>query len=247
MPRPSSSPSKSSHGRNARRGGLAFGVGIALLSGATCWLLTAPRFAVREAVLKAPEFCKEALRPVLPVGRNIFLVGTGPIEVALGKDPRVERVRLTRLWPDRVEITVTERRPVGKVWFEERLVGVDVEGRNLGSAAADSPEAGIPLLYGAIYRGDGSIDPEKVRAAAGILASANGSGIPRVTKLDFLPGGRVNLVCQGVVLIKLGRPEDLKKKLSVAASAVGIYGVDRLAYVDVELSDRPAVRFRNDR
>lgn len=60
----------------------------------------------REQVLKTGD---------LSEGRNIFLVNLGKAKTEIEKMPQVENVEVTRTLPNRLSVTVTERRPIAWV------------------------------------------------------------------------------------------------------------------------------------
>jgi hypothetical protein len=104
--------------------------GIRLLTAAllavTAWLLqsvlTAGSFRVGEASVHGAELLTSGqVRSIAGVdGTLVFLVDPQAVEAVLLQQPEVERADVRVRWPNRVEISVQERRPVAE-WNEASL------------------------------------------------------------------------------------------------------------------------------
>ena len=113
------------------------------------WLLTTPRFAiarvdVRGASRVPPEriLAAAAIAP----GTSIFRLDTGAVVGRIVTIPEVRRAEIVRELPDRVVISVEERRPFTLV-HAGRLHWLDEEGRLLGpSSEAVAPS--VPVVSG---------------------------------------------------------------------------------------------------
>jgi cell division protein FtsQ len=124
--------------------GLVAGLGV-LLTGPvllTAWALTTSRFAVnavevRGAVRVPLERIAEAA--AVPLGINLWRLDTAAVIARVESLPEVRRAEVVRELPNRVRITVEERRPFTLV-HSGRLHWVDEEGRMIG----DEPEAVVP-------------------------------------------------------------------------------------------------------
>src|SRR5256886_10145578 len=113
------------------------------------WLLTTPRFAVvsvdvrgASRVPTAEILAAAAVEP----GTSLFRLDPGAVARRVEAIPEVRRADVVREFPNRIVISVEERRPFTLV-HSGRLHWIDEEGRVLGA----SPEAGVsqvPVVSG---------------------------------------------------------------------------------------------------
>src|SRR5213594_848395 len=108
------------------------------------WLLTTPRFAVvsvdvrgASRVPTAEILAAAAVEP----GTSLFRLDPGAVARRVEAIPEVRRADVVREFPNRIVISVEERRPFTLV-HSGRLHWIDEEGRVLGA----SPEAVIPQV-----------------------------------------------------------------------------------------------------
>src|SRR5437879_6224711 len=142
-------PRRRRPGRRARLrrlvGVLVAIVVIPVAAGAAAhWLLTTQRFAVKSVevrgVSRVPPDQILAVAAI-PQGANIFKLDTLGVTGRVEALPEVRRADVVRELPDRVVISVEERRPFTLV-HGGRLHWMDEEGRLLGA----SPEAVAPPM-----------------------------------------------------------------------------------------------------
>lgn len=106
---------------------------VALPAALVTWVLTSPRFDVRDVMVDAGT-------PRLPIplvqgaaasfaGENLVLLSLPRVEAALRRNPWVETVEIQKELPDRLRIRVTERRPVALLTQGGGLVYADEKGR----------------------------------------------------------------------------------------------------------------------
>lgn len=87
---------------------------------------------------------REAVLPM--VQRGFFAVDLDQVRGAVSQLPWVERVEVRKRWPDRLEVSLTEHRPVAR-WGEDRMLSEDgklfdaPEGAGAGLPRFDGPEA----------------------------------------------------------------------------------------------------------
>src|SRR5712691_7275920 len=108
------------------------------------WLLTTPRFAVASVDVRGasrvPTVQILAAAAVEP-GTSLFRLDPGAVARRVEAIPEVRRADVVREFPNRIVISVEERRPFTLV-HSGRLHWIDEEGRVLGA----SPEAVIPQV-----------------------------------------------------------------------------------------------------
>lgn len=107
--------------------------------------LSGPLFSVRRFEIAGNERARtEDLLRTLETwrGRNLVMLDLGPIAERLAGEPWVERVTLSKRFPDGLSIRVTERRPVALFRDGARLLWLDAKGRTIApyDARADREE-----------------------------------------------------------------------------------------------------------
>lgn len=112
-------------------------VGCPAVAGA--WLLTSPRFAVAQVEVRGARHVPQAwvtqrLEPF--VGRNLLGLDLTTASRALTRHPWVEGFEVTKQLPDRLVVTVHERRPAARLERSGRSVFADAQGRPI--VAVDS-------------------------------------------------------------------------------------------------------------
>lgn len=103
------------------------------------WLLTSPRFAVAEVEVQGARHVPETwvtqrLEPF--VGRNLLGLDLAAASRALTKHPWAEGFEVTKQLPDRLVVTVRERRPAARLERSGRSFFADAQGRPI--VAVDS-------------------------------------------------------------------------------------------------------------
>jgi len=99
---------------------------LALLAwGATAWAVRQPVFAFREVVIKEPllranpAFLEAVIREELR--GTFFTMQLADARASLSRVPWVRDVSLRRLWPGRLEVSVSEHEPLAR-WNDSALV-----------------------------------------------------------------------------------------------------------------------------
>lgn len=112
-------------------------VGCPAMAGA--WLLTSPRLAVIEIRVQGTHNVSEAwvterLQPF--VGRSLLTLDLATASRLLGEHPWAESFEITKELPDRLLVTVRERRPAVVLDWAGRSYFADASGRLIAPAAA---------------------------------------------------------------------------------------------------------------
>lgn len=106
---------------------------VALPAALVTWVLTSPRFDVRDVVVDAgtPRLPIPVVRAAAAAfaGENLVLLPLPRVEAALRRNPWVETVEIQKELPDRLRIRVTERRPVALLKQGSGLAYADEKGR----------------------------------------------------------------------------------------------------------------------
>ncbi|HLO64365.1 MAG TPA: cell division protein FtsQ/DivIB [Azonexus sp.] len=123
----------------------------ALLAAAAVWLVRVPSLPVRHVVFAdaLPHTKRGEVEQVLPAALkgNFFSINLETVRGALEKLPWVRKVDIRRLWPDRLEISVEEHKPVAR-WGEGRGELVNSYGEVFAASLPEAEASAMPLLYG---------------------------------------------------------------------------------------------------
>ena len=123
----------------------------ALLAAAAVWLVRVPSLPVRHVVFAdaLPHTKRGEVEQVLPgaLKGNFFSINLETVRSALEKLPWVRKVDIRRLWPDRLEISVEEHKPVAR-WGEGRGELVNSYGEVFAASLPEAEASAMPLLFG---------------------------------------------------------------------------------------------------
>jgi cell division septal protein FtsQ len=109
----------------------AFGL-VAVPLGLVAWVLTAPRFDLRDVAVDGGTRVPAAwvLRAVEPLeGTNLVLLSLSQVAQRLHRNPWIDSVEIRKELPDRLRVKVKERRPVALLLSGGTLSYADQEGR----------------------------------------------------------------------------------------------------------------------
>jgi cell division protein FtsQ len=208
------------------------------------WLLTTQRFAVarvevRGASRVSPEQVMAAA--AIPRGTNIFRLDTTNVIDRIEALPEVRRADVVRELPDRVVISVEERRPFTLV-HGGRLHWMDEEGRLLGASpsAVSSP---LPVISGLTADELASMRTSpgpKARAAIAVIRALirSGGGLTgEISEIDMSRReGPVLYTIDGVE-VRLGS-EDWEERLQRLEGILAQVATQDVRTVDLRFRDQ---------
>lgn len=125
------------------------------------WVLTSPEFTLREVAVegadKVPaDWVRAELEPL--TGRSIVELPSESIERRLETHPWVHRAEVRKRLPDRLEVTLEERRPAALLSRDGELHFLDADGVAFAPFDPDLSTGDLLLV-------SGSSRPEELRAA----------------------------------------------------------------------------------
>jgi len=208
------------------------------------WLLTTQRFAVTSVEVRgASRTSPEQILAVaaIPRGTNIFRLDTTGVTGRVESLPAVRRADVVRELPDRVVISVEERRPFTLV-HGGRLHWMDEEGRLLGaSLAAVAPP--MPVISGLTADELASMRTApgpKARAAVAVIRALlrSGSGLTaEISEIDMSRReGPVLYTIDGVE-VRLGS-EDWEERLARLEGVLAQVAAQDVRTVDLRFRDQ---------
>jgi cell division septal protein FtsQ len=238
--------------RGHRRASMALIVLVVIACAALfLWLRASDVFAVKRITATPTQHVtREEVYQATAEARGVSLLrlSTAVIEAELTSLPYVRTVEIHRGFPDTLEVEIFEytptagvRGPAGEVWL------VADDGRVLEKAAATE----LPLIVMAadsLAPVPGEYLPASVADAlllANLAASWDASSaFPAMDHIAVSNGGDLTVVFQDGIQLRLGSPQELEQKLTVAETIIEQYLRDgrRLLYVDASVPDRVAVK-----
>ena len=208
------------------------------------WLLTTQRFAVTSVEVRgASRTSPEQILAVaaIPRGTNIFRLDTTGVTGRVESLPAVRRADVVRELPDRVVISVEERRPFTLV-HGGRLHWMDEEGRLLGaSLAAVAPP--MPVISGLTADELASMRTApgpKARAAVAVIRALLRSGIgltAEISEIDMSRREGPVLYTVDGVEVRLGS-EDWEERLARLEGVLAQVAAQDVRTVDLRFRDQ---------
>jgi len=181
------------------------------------WLLTSPRFAITEvSVSGASRLTPEEVVTASGIGpgTNLFRLDRADVVTRVEALPLVRRADLVRRFPNRITISIEERRPFTLV-HAGRLHWIDEHGVSLG-AESKAVAPPVPVITG-LQPADLEGNPPSPRVAAGIsllrvLLRSETALIQQISEIDVSrPDGPVLYTVEGVE-VRIGA-EDWEARL----------------------------------
>ena len=229
-----------------RLGGIALTLAVVplVVGGAMHWLLTTPRFGVASVEVRgASRVAPDTILQVaaIPRGTNIFRLDTMGVTGRVEALPEVRRADVVRELPNRVVISVEERRPFTLV-HGGRLHWMDEEGRLLGA----SPEAvapPMPVISGLSADELASMRTApgpKARAAIGVIRALlrSGNGLTaEISEIDMSRREGPVLYTVDGVEVRLGT-EDWDERLARLEGVLAQIVTQDVRTVDLRFRDQ---------
>jgi cell division protein FtsQ len=223
--------------RRVVRPALALAIVVTVVGGAIWAAWSSPLLAVQTITVKGTSRLSRTdilAAARVPLGRSMLRVDPGRIRSRVAALPAVAGVSVDRDWPNRLIITVTERRPVAVVSRPGGAELVDASGVAFATAV-DAPPGLLPLVLGAAVPGAGDADaraalavwaelPRPLRSAVESIAA------PSPVDVTLRLGGRRTVVW--------GDPGEPARKLVVLRALM----THRASTYDVSTPDVPVTK-----
>ena len=250
---------------------LAFGVAVSAALVALVALVTivvlaqTPAFTIREVDAQASEHVSaESIVKLAGVQDGTTLLNVDASEVVqnVRRNPWIKDVQISRQFPDRLGITVTERKvaalvTVGssgsgvwalgddRVWIEPVGLSVPADADLTTVALAKAKEMGCLL----ITQVPASVDPtqgakvtdDTIEAALSYQEQFSDGLASQVAMYSAPSTGSVSCVLQSGVEISLGSPTDVSSKEAAIQELLSKYS-GQLTYLNVRVPSKPAYR-----
>lgn len=160
----------------------------------------------------------------LETGVSIFTVDTGKALEALRKDPYIKPVSVDIVYPDRVNITIEERKEAAYIKKDNIVFVIDKEGwlLNILMNTDTAPYAqvlGLNMDEFIVGKPLGAADMFQLLVLSKALTEAEASGLELVS-IDIAIAADVILETKDGFTVELGDDMNLQKKFSLIKSAI---------------------------
>lgn len=219
--------------------------------------LDSPRLQVQRLVLRGVAKISPGELEALVDGLRGDHVLTADLDLyraRLLQSPWVADASLRRVLPSTIEITVSERRPMGIGRIDGRLFLVDATGMVIEEHGPQHAEYDLPIIDG--LRGDPSttgflVDPARAWLAARVIDATAGDPSlgPRVSQIDVSDAHDAVVLLDGDrALLHVGEDQFAERLRSYLALAATLRDrLDDIDYVDLRFDERIYVRPRSGR
>jgi cell division septal protein FtsQ len=190
---------------------------IALPGGLIAWVLTSSRFSLHELAVEgthrvAAEHVRRSLAPLR--GENLVRLPLARVEALLATQPWIESVEIEKILPDRVRVSVRERRPVALLAGPGgTLSWADAKGYPIAPAIPGENREGFLVvdLAGAAPAAPAAL--AKALEAAAELKKVNPDWASSLTRVDVLGDEDLRLHLKDLPFPLLVRRADLVSKV----------------------------------
>ena len=170
----------------------------------------------------------------VPTGTPLATADLGSVSARVARLPAVQSVDVSRSWPDKVRIAVTERRAVAVVESAEpggTLRGVDVHGKIFRTFAR--PPKRLPVI-----RMAGHTRSDALAEAAAVAGSLPPELAAKVAYVRVRTVDTITLLLHSGHAVRWGSAEDSHLKARVLAVLLGQHA----SYYDVSVPGQPVIR-----
>lgn len=224
---------------------------FAIIIAGTYYLLHRPWLAFGKIVVEGGEnITVEEIKRLdsIPEPVNLFNVSRSNLENVLRNDLRVEKVSTSYIWPNILQVNVTERKPA--VYVECSYDGFAKVGYNgcvleVGKGIKD---ASAPFISGRkignVYNGDIVKDKEILRLVQ-FLGKLDKSITSEISEIAIDDSDRIRIYLLSGVPILLGNSEELEKKVDTFVIICNELKTKKInaEYIDLTYS-KPYVKLR---
>ncbi len=167
----------------------------------------------------------------VPVGTPLVRVDLDAIRRRVETIPAVRTADVSRAWPHRVHIAITERVPIAVIDRGNGLQALDADGVMFGSYA--KRPRGLPLV-----RTEPATPKEALAEGGKVIGSLPASVASRVATIDVATVDQISLVLRNGRRVEWGSAEDSAQKAEVLAVLLRRPG----QVIDVTVPGRPTTR-----
>lgn len=217
---------------------------ILILLTIICFFLFAPFFKIKSINCKGNEMLKESeiiSASHIGMGHNIYRTSFKSAKKGILKLPYVYSAELKRVFPNKIEITIKERKPVAYYKDGNTYVFIDKTGRILEKKEKTDGNLKIPVIENLEPENikEGEIIKSKKKGKAEFIISALSSmekcGLTEnISSIDIAKANNMTFMINGKLKVTVGTNEKLDYKITfLADKAIKNLGTDTKGFLDV--------------
>lgn len=207
-------------------------------------VLKLPWFEIRQVVIEGRSLADRnfVVRSAqIPAKSNIFTFPAHTIADRLRPNPIIKGVTVSRRFPNKLVVRITERRPYAVLSARGTFCEIDASGIPFRLVAVPDPK--LPVLSCSVPQAiklGKPITAPAFNLAAKCLRLAQPFRKLSIRKITVDPNNDLCLNTQDGILIRLGQPQLMEGKLEKAEQTIDL--VPHLEYVDVTCPEAPALK-----
>ncbi|GAW92140.1 cell division protein FtsQ/DivIB [Calderihabitans maritimus] len=228
---------------------------VLLVLAAIYFFLQSSLFDVRKVVVKGLSTVDRQqiiqLSGIQP-GLNILRLDVNRIKTKVLTHPMIKSVKVSRRFPDRVVIEITERNPLALIPSATGFMVVDEEGSVLKKVQEIS-NLSLPLLTGVvvnreIFPGEAIRHNKNLEEGLRLLQSLTPEQRQLIAELDVANLERLKAYTPAGLEVRLGTGENIVEKMALLETIhyqwVEQGKIDQLEYIDLSYYGSPVVKYR---
>ena len=235
------------------RASLALGVLFLLALGfAAFTFLNSPYFRLeRIDVLGASRVPEQEIRAFAGVkpGESLLRIRPDRVAAEVSKNPWVKEVRVRRVLPGKLEISVVEREPLARIPYYGFFVSVDAQGVAL-ALVEGAPAADLAIVTGVnssqVILGQPYPSP-MLPSALSCLSNLSPEARRLISEVHLGDKGELTMYTLDGVTIRVGQDGDLQAKMKLLEAMLQEARNKKLSleYIDLRYDGKPVSKPRN--
>lgn len=187
------------------------------------------------------------------LGNNFFFLNTWDAKKSLKQNPFVEDVQIRRAFPNKIIITVTERKSVGYLVTSDGYIQVGEDGRLLAIQQTLS-NYNLPVISGVDINElpaiGGFIENKKLKQALEILQNCDQSLLDNIAELNVGQDYYILAYTNQKLEVRLGGLDNIEQRLEdlneILTDIVGTkIAADQILYIDMRYEGSPIIKLRS--
>ncbi|MFA4844155.1 MAG: FtsQ-type POTRA domain-containing protein [Candidatus Margulisiibacteriota bacterium] len=230
-----------------------FLAGAVLFSLATYYILALPIWRIQDVVVNGANLLSaEEVRDLsgVPVAENLFLTSFARVRDNLKKITAIKEFHIYRIPPATVLIRISERRPFAVLLLNGRSAIIDREGYILNRSANltfNIPKMTELPVFSARGTAEGEqVDPRAAELAGQVIGELSPMLGARNLHAEISDYEKINFLLDDLLRVKLGRNEEIKRKLAVFRALLPAVEGNwpAVEYIDVRYPDNPVIKYK---
>ncbi|PHJ38807.1 cell division protein FtsQ [Desulforamulus profundi] len=221
---------------------------ILLVAAAMYVLLQSPFFQIKTITVNGNrQLSEEEVIQFSGIHRNanIFKISLSEAEKRLSLIPLIKNSEMKRSLPNKIKITVVERKAVALLPVQNGFIKVDADGVYLQKGQIASA---LPIITGLQVKANEPgkpIESETLPVALNALSQLPRSLVMKLSELNINKAGQINLYTIDGVQGRLGLPRDLEYKGMVFQQVVNSLKQpgNQIQYIDLSNPRVPVVKY----